>query len=446
MTAEQQAAVEVPTFQDSQVRFSVHRKPSCMIEFEVEVFEPLAKTAYQHAVKKVSKGVSLPGFRKGKAPEVLIEKNYANEVDKEYQQALSDCAFRACVQLAKILPLNQETRVTYKMKSHSRHGALLSLTFEVEPLIPAIDPALCQIKPVKRPEVSDAKVDETIRQVQFFFAKWEKVEGRSVQEGDFVLLDVDVIEETLPAPLFRSTRFEVTKKSMADWMYQLVIGKNVGDVLEGVSTPDTDASTDDKEALLPKKVSVTIQALDTATLPTVDDAFVKQLGVETVSDFRSKIKTLLDSQATAHVLDAEREQVTNFLLNDCPFDLPASLVQKETQTRLEGLAQDPEFLDHWKSLSPEKRQETLATVHTQSDKAVRLFYLCRKLLTDAGIRISAEDLATPPLSPLEVLLDSQKLSHRHSNPKIEHAEAFARLVLEKAEDLILSKATRKSES
>ncbi len=47
---------------------------------------------------------------------------------------------------------------------------------------------------------------------------------------------------------------------MAKWMRDLVLGKNVGDQIEGISTPDEDASEEDKENLKPKKVRVTIKA------------------------------------------------------------------------------------------------------------------------------------------------------------------------------------------
>ena len=186
--------------------------------------------AHKKAVKAVAKEVSLPGFRKGKAPEQLIMKNFAKEVDKEWQsKTLPDLAFQECQKLAKIPVLHRDGKVTYNMKSHSPSGALLVSRFETEPKSPLSTLNRCSLKQVKRPDVNEDKINETIRQVQLFFANWHNVQDRPVQEGDFVLLDVDVIEETPSTPLFSSTRFEVTEKSMAKWMYELVIGKNAGD-------------------------------------------------------------------------------------------------------------------------------------------------------------------------------------------------------------------------
>ena len=65
---------------------------------------------------------------------------------------------------------------------------------------------------------------------------------RPIQENDFVILDVDVIDEDLRANLFNDVRFEVTDRSMAKWMKDLILGPKQGEVLEGTSVPDEDAS------------------------------------------------------------------------------------------------------------------------------------------------------------------------------------------------------------
>ncbi len=434
-------AVEPQILSSEDVRLSVHHKPSCVVEFDVEATKKLVQDAYKIAIKRVAKEVTLPGFRKGKAPDEIIVKNYSAAIDKEWQQAIADLCFRACESLAKVPMLHRDAKVTYKLKSHSHDGALLSLSFETEPTIPSVDPKLMQLKTVKRPEVNEDKIAETIRQVQLFFAEWKAVTDRPAQDGDFVLLDVDVIEETPATPLFSHTRFEMKHKAMAKWMYDLVLGKNVGDSVEGVSVPDEDASQEDKEELKPKKVRILIKAIDTATLPALDDAFAQKIGAKSVEELNENVTNLLNKQAHDHVQEELREQASQFLLTQYPFDLPVSLIEKETHFRLKQLMNDKDFLKYWESLKTEDRRKTLTTIHQQSEKAVRMFYLCRKIIADANIRISAQDVPPPATSPLEFLLNPQKLFHHQRNAEIEHAEAFSRLVLEKAEDHIIAHAT-----
>lgn len=437
----EQTAAETQTLQNDNVRFSIHHKPACVVEFDTEALQPLVARARKKALRSIAKEVVLPGFRKGKAPDALIEKNFPKEVDKEWQQEIANESFQECLKLAKIPVLHRDAKISFKMKSHSASGALLNLSFESEPKVPHVDPKQMQMKPVKRPEVNEDKIDETIRQVQLFFANWESVTDRPIQEGDFVLLDVDVIEDTPATPLFNSTRFEVTEKSMAKWMRDLVLDKNAGDTVEGISVPDEDASEEDKESLKPKKVRITIKSIDTATLPDLNDDFVKKLGVSNVEEMRKNITDLLNKQADAHVLEAQREQASEFLLTKCPFDLPATLIEKETQFRFRQLLQDTDFQKYWSSLSAEDRNKTIQTVYQQSEKAVKMFYLCRQIVADANIRITGEDIPLPASSILEMLLNPQNMFHHQKNPETEHAEAYSRLVLEKAEDFIIKNAT-----
>lgn len=422
------------------VRFTIHNKPACVVEFDVEVLKPLMEITHKKAVKKVKKNITLSGFRKGKAPDPMIEKTYPNEIKKQWEQEIANLAFQECQKLARIPIMHKEAKISYQMKSHSPNGALILLSFETEPHVPFIDPKTIVLKPVKRPEVSSQKVAETIRQTQFFFAKWEKVLNRPAQENDFVTLDVDLVEEK--SPLFSNTRFEANAKGMAEWMLSLVLGKNINDVVEGISVPDESASQEEKEELKPKKVQITIKSIDLATLPPVDEQFVKLLGVSTVEELHQRIEDLLNKQADSHVQEGLREQVTEALLQQFPFELPATLVQKEVEFRIQQLAQNAEFKTHWDSLTNDDRKKMFETIQQQSEKAVRMFYLCRKIVDEANLSISGKDIPSAASTPLEILLSPQN-KNLSNHPETEHAEAYSRLILEKAENWIIKYATLK---
>jgi len=429
-------------YQNERVSVAVHRRPACRIEFEVEVSPALVQTAYEKAIKSISKEATVAGFRKGKAPAELIAKNYPQQLDKSWQEAISDAAFREAEKLAHIPVLNGELKISYSMKSHSLEGgAKVSLNFETEPSVPQIDPKQISLKNVDRPAVNDDKIDETIRQVQLFFAEWKPITHRPIQENDFALLDVDVVEEDPPKKLFAGVRFEVTDRAMAKWMKDLVTGRRAGDTLEGVSVPDEDASAADKAELKPKKVRVVIHTVEEATVPPIDDTFAQRLGAPSFEAMRANVAALLNKQADDHVQEKLREQVSDALLVQFPFDIPVSLIDRETRFRMHQLLQDAEYLKFWNQMTSEARKRTVGSVAEQSEKAVRMFYICRKILADAGIRVSPSDLPKPSDAPLDMLLDNRRDYNPQENSEVHQAEAFSRLLLEKAEDYIIQNAT-----
>ncbi len=437
-----QAVTTPQELSNEAVRFTIHHKPGCIVEYDVEAFEPAVKEAYQKATKKVGKEVSLPGFRKGKVPDELVAKNFTGEIDKQWQQEIATVVFQICQRLSPVRPLHNDGKVKFTMKRHSKNGALLTLAFETEPFVPSIDPKRFLMKPVKRPDVNEEKIEETIRQIQLFFAQWDSITDRPVAVGDFVLLDVDVIEEEPTSPLFSDTRFEVVEKSMSKWMYDLVLGKNVGDSCEGISIPDDSASQEDKDLLKPKKVRVTVKSIDVPTTPPINDAFITMLGVSSQEELRTNITALLNKQADAHVQEALRSQVNDFLLTECPFELPATLVLEETRFRFKQLSQDPDFLTYWNGLNQEERNKSIHLINTQAEKAVRLFYLCRKIVAEGKISVTAQDIPPPASNALELLLNPQKVHHHQRTPEVEHAEAYSRILLEKAEDYLIAQAAQ----
>jgi trigger factor len=429
-------------FANDTLKVKVHFKPSCKVELEVETDSKIVKEAHQRAVKAVGKEVTIAGFRKGKASPALVEKNYPTQVDGEWQKSIADVAFRESLKLIKVPVLNNEPKIGYNMKSHSlEDGAKLILFFETEPTIPTIDPKEIKLKKVERPAVNEDKVNETIRQLLLFFADWKQIDSRAIQENDFVILDVDVIEEQPARKLFADVRFEVADRSMAKWMKDLIIGHRKNEVLEGVSVPDEDASAEDKETLKPQKVRVVIKQVEEAGLPPLDDDFAKKVGAPSLDAMRTNVEQLLNQKADAHVQEKLREEVSEVLLNQYPFDVPSSLIDREVRFRLQQLVQDAEYLKHWNSMTSEAKKRTVASISEQSQKAVRMFYLCRKILADAKISISPKDLPKMSDAPLNVLLGEGREVNPQENTEIHQAEAFSRLLLEKAEDFVIANAS-----
>lgn len=427
--------------QNDHLSVVIHIHPDCRIEFEIDATPSLIKPAYDRAVKAVAKEVSLPGFRKGKAPTNLVEKNHPKQIEKAWQEAVAESAFKEAHQLAQTPLLNNEPKISYSFKSLSHEAAKLSVFFETEPSVPTIDPKHISLKAVERPLVNEKKVEETIRQLLFFFAQWTDITDRPVQEGDFVILDVDLIEETPPKNLFSKVRFEVSDTSMAKWMKDLVLGQETGAVLEGVSVPDADASKSDQETLGPKKVRVTLHKIETAFLPQLDDQFAKNLGAASVEVMRSNITNLLNKQADDHVQEKLREQMSEHLVSHVKFDIPKSLIEREMRYRMHQLLQDQEYLSFWNRMTQEARKRTVSSVAEQSEKAVRMFYICRKVLKDAQIQVSAKDIPRPPKDPLNLLLNPSRSFDPQEKNEMHQAEAFSRLLLEKAEDYLIQNAT-----
>ena len=251
----------VPLVSD-EVRVTVHRKPGCQIELHTFASPLLMQAARRMAIKSVAKEITLPGFRKGKAPDDLILKKFSNDVEKNFHKELADLVFAAAQKLAQIPLLNNNAQISFELKKQSDEGAELYFSFETEPVVPSVDAGAFQPKSVDRPPVTEAQVEEAIRQMRFFYADWKTVSDRTIRDGDYILISLETFDGDVPQKVFDHIRFEVSAERMANWMKNLVYGAKSGDVLDGMSETDENATEEEKQLLQPKKVRLTVHKVD----------------------------------------------------------------------------------------------------------------------------------------------------------------------------------------
>ena len=320
------------TKKNEELEVSLHKDKNCEIRLEVKATAPLVKIARKKAIKEVAKEVEVPGFRKGKAPEALIIKKHGPQLEEQWHREIAREVFAALQKLIDIPPLSMHSKVNFNLIKHSlEEGAELTYNFETEPTVPAIDPTQFQLKEIKKAEVGQKEIDEAIRQIRFFQAKWKEITDRPIQENDYIILDLESLDTDPAQKVFSNTRFEVSEKGMATWMKKLVLGAKLNDVLEGVSEPDENASSEEKEKFEKKKVRVTIHKIEEADLPEVNDEFAKTMGTENVEKLQESIKKMLEQQAEDKVDQDKREQVNRFFFSHA-FDLPLSLIAAEKKT------------------------------------------------------------------------------------------------------------------
>ena len=428
-------------YKSKNVTFTIERKPDCIIEYKVTSSPELVKKARFNAVKAVSKEVSIPGFRKGKAPDSLIVKKFPMPLNEQWQKAIADETFIECQKLVKIPLISGDAQISFKIEEHSiEEGAKIVYLLETEPEVPEIDLSILKLQEAKREAVDAKKIELSLRDIQMFFAKWEKVSGRVVKEGDYAVVDIDIIESHPPQKGLQNTRFEVAKEKMATWMHDLIVGMGIGDSKEGVSQPDNNAH-EKEQTLPPKKVRIILKSIEKPNIPPIDDILAQKIGAKTALDMKEKLKKLLDKQADEKVQKSYRDQIIEHLLEKYPFDLPKTLLQKETQFRIKQLLNDTTSQKKLMSMDDKEKKDTFEHIQKQSQRAIRLLYISRKILKEQQISINPNEIDQSVKTPLEAIFNDQ-FDHYSvkKEPQEQKAIAMSRLILKKAEDFLISKA------
>ena len=430
----------IHNFHSDKVDLEVKTAPKCRVTLTIKATKAVMDDAKKDAIKQVSKEVSIPGFRKGKAPASLIETKYPGAITKAWDGSFADFAFKEGQNLARIPVLNGSSKINYQVTSLKENEGEVSFQFEREPEVPTIDYTTLSLKATNSVEISDENVDNTIRSIQMFYAKWNQVTERAVQEGDFVVLDIDDLDGEAPVPAFSGSRFEVAKGKMADWMRETVLGKNLNEAIECVSQPDEKESEEVKKEFKHKKVKITIKGIEEAILPPFDDEFAKRIGASTIDELKSKLKALLKQQEEFRIQSDLREEITNEVLLKVNFEVPGSMLEQEANYRMSQLFKQPDFLKKWKNeMSEEEKEAKKAEIIKHAEDAIKLFYLSRKILAENNLGVTENELNPNYESLLDMMFADQSLMNYKNQSEEHKAITLSKHMMAKAQDFIIAK-------
>lgn len=377
------------TFQNSFYKIYTKEETGCRLNATIQVAAEETKNIYKQAIKTINKEISIPGFRKGKAPEDAVVKKFGQHVEKEWKELLLNSALKATFELTQIYPLSKNSIEKARIEKCSlEEGSVVQITYEHSPIVPTIDFSILKIPPIEQTPVSEERIQEILFEVQRSHASFEDMPERIIEDGDYADVTIDAIDETPPKPIVQDRRFEVAQKRLAPWLYRLLIGKAANDVVEGESEVDDHAEESVKAKFKPTKVRITVHAVKKILLPALTDELAKQSGAESTEDLKQKIHANLEQEAKDEQRQKRIEVVEQELLNHYHFDLPASVVKAEAKHRLESKMQTLSQ----EELSEEKRISLENEVSQEVEEAIRLYYIVKKITEQGNISITNAEL------------------------------------------------------
>jgi trigger factor len=308
----------------------------------IEVDPERVAQEIDRAYSGLGRRVKLRGFRPGKAPRKVLERYFRAEVETEVSEKIVQQAFAEAVKVEAIAPVAPPQ---VSISEGVAEGKPMRFTARVE-VKPIVDPKEYKGLAVERKvgEVKDDMVSAELTRLQNQFAQIVPVEGRfEAQEGDWAVIDH---EGTIDGKPFDGSKAEgvtvqVVAGAISDGNFELLKGKKLGETVEFEERFPEDHRV---EALRGKvaKMTATLKALNTRLVPSLDDAFAKQIGVEgieTLDQLRARIRSDME-KAQARVADAEfKNALVKEALSKNEFEVPPAMVERAIDVLIEGATQ-----------------------------------------------------------------------------------------------------------
>ncbi|HEU4695278.1 MAG TPA: trigger factor [Vicinamibacterales bacterium] len=278
--------------------------------------------------------VKVPGFRPGKVPATIIKRRFRDQILHEVMHGLIPRAVEEALQERGIEPIDTPNVKDVALEE----GQPLRFTAAIE-TVPLFDPGdLSTIAATKtHVAITEDAIEQTLQRLRERAGKSEPVEGRPATDGDTVV--VDLVRQDASGPdRHEGVSIEIGSKANPPGFDAHLIGVGPGDE-KTFSVHFPEDYTVQEMAGTDVTYSVSVKEVRRRVLPDLDDEFAKDVGeFDSLSALRDRVRTDLQAEAEENAARQLRGEVLKQLAERITFELPASLIEREIDRRLEEFA------------------------------------------------------------------------------------------------------------
>lgn len=405
-------------------------------QLEIAVEPKEFESAVEKAYKKEAGKITIPGFRKGKAPRAFIEKYYGKEVfydsaiNSIYPDALDEAVKEANIEVI-------DDKIDFDIVEVGENGLIFKATLTVKPEVKIDNYKGIEVSPVNV-EVTDEDINDEIERVRERNSRLITVEDREAQNGDIAIID---FEGFCDGVAFEGGKAEKYSLGLGEGQFiagfeDQVIGHKPGEEFDIVVTFPEEYQAKDlagKEAVF----KIKLHEIKKKELPEVDDEFVKDVSeFDTLDQYKESLKNQLTEQFEKKAKDDVENQMIDKLIELVEAEVPEAMynnkikeMAREFEYRLKSQGLDINSYMKYTGMDSQKFKESFKP---QAERQVKLRLALEKIADLENLEATEEDLEN----------EYKKIAERYSMEveKIKNiipkSELTKDIVVEKAIDLV----------
>ena len=367
-----------------------------MAKLTIEVSAEDLDKAMEKAYQKQKSRISLPGFRKGKAPRKMIESMYGKGVfmedavnslvPQEYTKALGECDLEIVSQ--------PEINVT-----QMEPGKALIFTADV-----AVKPevTLGDYKGVEVPKsesaVTDEEVDAEVKKEQDKNARTVAVEDRAAANGDITTIDFEGFVDGVAFEGGKGTDYALTLGSgtFIPGFEDQLVGANTGDHVEDkVTFPEEYQAKElaGKEAVF----QCDVKKIETKEVPELDDEFAKDVSeFDTLAEYKEDVKKKLTEKKEKEARTAKENAAVDKAIENAQMDIPELMTKTECRQMMDDFSrrmqQQGLSMEQYFQFTGQSMDKMMEDMKPQALKRIQTRLVLEKVAEAENIQPSEEEI------------------------------------------------------
>lgn len=412
-------------------------------ELEIEISAEDFEAAIEKAYLKARKNIAMPGFRKGKAPRKLIEKEYGEQVFFEdavnllYAPVVNGAVEESGLELVT----RPEVEVTEISKEN---GVKLKATCITKPEVEVKDYKGIEVEKVVNP-VTDEDINKQLDALREKNVTVETVDDRAAENGDDVVIDFEGFKDDVAFEGGKAEDFTLSLGSgqfIPDFEDQIV-GHNAGEEFDiNVTFPE---EYQVKElAGAPAVFKIKLKSISKKVMPELDDDMVKDsTEFDTVDEYKADVKKKLEEANEKHADSEVEAKIFDKVIENMTAEIPQVMFDNRVNEMISELEQRLAPQGISLDLYMQYTGQTIDTVKKayaeQAEKQVKLRLALEKIAKLENIEVTEDELK----AEFDKLAEAYKLDVDQIKQFIHDDDLKKDIAVGKAVDLIKDAAVIK---
>ncbi len=414
-----------------------------MAKLTVEVSAEDFKAAIKKAFNKNKNRFSIPGFRKGKAPQAMIEKMYGEGVF--YEDAADEAINASYAEAMKESGLEIVSRPEVTIEKIGKdepfvYSALVAVKPEV---------TLGQYKGVEVEKtdasVSAADVEAELKKVQEQNARLITVEDRGVEDGDQTVIDFEGFVDGKGFEGGKAEDYPLTigSHSFIDTFEEQLIGKKIGEECEVNVTFPTEYHAAEL-AGKPATFKVTVKEIKVKELPELNDEFASEVSeFDTLDEYKKDVEKKLAEKKEIEANSKNEDAVVAKVVENASMEIPEKMIDAQAENMVQDMARRMQSqglsLDMYLKYTGMTVEQMKEQARPDAEKRIRTRLVLEAVAKAENIQISDEKVDEEVAKMAEAYkMEVEKLKSYMSESDVKQMKED--LAVQQAVDLLVAEA------
>ncbi len=405
----------------------------------------IEKADFDAAVNKVFRReagkITVPGFRKGKAPKHIIEKMYGEGIF--YNDAIEDLfptVYEAAVLEAD---LDVVSRPEVDVETIDENGVTLKAKVYVKPEV--IVKKYKELSAEKEAvEVTEDEINAEIEKERNRLARISTLTEGAAENGDEAVIDFEGFVDGVAFEGGKAEKYglKLGSGNFIPGFEEQIVGKNVGDEFDiNVKFPDEYGAENlaGKDAIF----KIKLHEIKRTELPELDDEFVKDVSeFDTLAEYKDDIKAKIEEKKEKAAQYAYEEGLLDDLLANTEVDVPAPMVDAEIDTNVRDyeykLQMQGANLEMFFQYTGQTLEQLRESFRPQSERQLKIRLALNEIVKAENITASDDDIE----AEYNKIAEGYKAELEKVKATISPATLSEDIVLRKAVDFIVENAAK----